>query len=301
VSIVAEFLSERAQAYLNNDSALLCYFCHAETHLSDEARSGSEEEGGNIQTQSIDPNSVTTESETAAAQPGAAKKSGDVDLAALYNIDDMEVTVGKTNSSVNPSKDGSIKAETATRLKGFRKVVDNKVVSQHATHELNVNSLRKFATKIGAKAKPGMEALRKAKKVDVCEALVDKKTNQDEAIATGVGPVIDANHAVIKINRKRAINVWTSPKFREHLLKLDEALGNTELTDNQKSGQAVMEAFLELYNSDDPEFDRDQHPELDFAPDASKFQKLPSSFWKQALKEFKKVGSVSHCVMLYQS
>lgn len=48
VSIVAEFLSERAQAYLNNDSALLCYFCHAETHLSDEARSGSEEEGGNI-------------------------------------------------------------------------------------------------------------------------------------------------------------------------------------------------------------------------------------------------------------
>jgi hypothetical protein len=46
VSIVAEFLSERAQAYLNNDSALLCYFFHAKTHLSDEARSGSEEEGG---------------------------------------------------------------------------------------------------------------------------------------------------------------------------------------------------------------------------------------------------------------
>ena len=204
----------------------------------------------------------------------------------LYTLSDVEVTTTKTNSTVAVPRNGTPDASKCTRLKSFRKVINGEVVSEHSVLKVTLNQLTKFATHVK------ISGVRRKKKVDVCEAIVDKKAAFERALATGEGEMLDSTGGNVTLNRKRLINVLCSQEYRPDLNKIDNALSAGELTDHIKANEEPMKAFINLYNSDKSIFSDDHHPEVTFNMDASSFTALPITYWKTLQKQVMKVGKV---------
>lgn len=130
---------------------------------------------------------------------------------------------------------------------------------------MNLNQLQKFATYVGVKGQ------RRAKKVEVCEAIVERKAARDRALATGEQEVIDQHGRIITFNRVKGINVLTSSEFRPYLLKMDAPLSAKDLTNNIKANEVVMREFVKLYNNNNPKFANINFEDTGIAQDPSRF------------------------------
>ena len=142
----------------------------------------------------------------------------------------MEVTTTKSNLLVNVRQQKTAKKNVTasnhlpipyntskfTRLKCFRKEDENGVAITYVTKDLVTDDIRTFASRCAK-----ITGLRGKSKEVICEAIVDKKAKQDEAKLTGEGEVIAENGALLRINRKRLINVLASERFRPFLLTIN--------------------------------------------------------------------------------
>jgi hypothetical protein len=268
VVVNASLLSQKArdECQLGN-ATMLCIPCYKTTHENESIVNAASTDGVNL---------------AAATAPTASSKTDPDMLKNIYNLDHVEVTTQKTNSTVAVKQGKLPEASKCTRLKGFQRS-SNGAHHCHTVAEVSLQQLQKFATAVGVKGQ------RKGKKVDVCEAIVEKKAARDRALLTGEEEVIDEHGEIVKLNRVRVINVLTSSEFRPYLLK--------ELTDNIKANEKVMDKFVELYNSNNPKFAKVHYEGTGIVQDPSQFTQLPASYWKTALKAIKKLGKVKYIGM----
>jgi hypothetical protein len=231
VVVNASLLSQHAQdECLLGNATMLCIPCYKTTHENGSDINAAASTGG------LDlaaPTASSTSKKKASADPDLLKN--------LYTLDDVEVTTQKTNSTVAVKKDKLPDASKCTRLKGFQCLTSDGERHSHTVAEVNLNQIQKFATAVGVKGQ------RKSTKVEVCEAIVEKKAARDRAALTGEGEAIDEHGDIIKFNRVRGINVLTSSEFRPYLLKMDEPLSAKDLTDNIKANEKVMGKYVKLY------------------------------------------------------
>lgn len=221
------------------------------------------------------------EAETAGG-PKKKSKLPSVNLVDMFKLDNVEVTIGKTNphTTAKPKKGVPLDSSKCTRLKGFRKVKEDDLVK-----DLLLPDLRLFGSKVAC-----IKKAREMSKELVCEAIVDRKAAQDRAIATGEGEIITDDSSLLRINKMRLMNVISVKESKPHLLQLGHKPTNHELTDGFEAGKEQCKHIIDSYNSNNAEFAINHFPTEGFEMDAGKFSPLPKSWLKKVLDEIRTFG-----------
>ena len=283
------------------DSSILCKLCFQLTH-------GNRNDGGEQQQMSAQQD--TTLENTGIVNNAGGNQNANtmqsrktlqtVDLVALFTLEHVQTTITKTNPTDPPKKQRSgtaaplVDATKCTRLQAFTKTEADGTIISYMPKDLKLDALRKFASQFKVQNVRGM------KKAVVCEAIVDKKVQQDTALANGEGEVLAASGERLCLSRKRFINVLSSNRFKGHLHNISATLTAADLTAGLRKGEKSFKEFIKLYNKrNDAEFDLDINPSDHFPDDPANFVDIPSeSMWKKCYTLFNTLGSV--CCSIYK-
>lgn len=213
-----------------------------------------------------------------------------VGLVALFTLEHVQTTITKTNPTDPPKKQKSgtatpmVDATKCTRLQAFSKTEADGTIISYMPKDLKLDALRKFASHVK------VQNSRTMKKVVVCEAIVDRKVQQDTALANGIGEVLTASGDRLRLSRKRFINVLASQRFKGHLHNISATLTAADLTAGLRKGEKSFKEFIKLYNKrDDVEFNLDINPSEDFPDDPADFDEIPSeAMWKKCYTLFER-------------
>ena len=142
---------------------------------------------------------------------------------------------------------------------------NNKNLKTKLQSVMGISVLKLSTDHVRATAKAlGIKDIRKAKKFDVCQRIVEWVSDKSNEIVDVTSPKDDSpNTSNITINRRRYLNVIFSDTVRPLIATKGESLNKDDLTSGLKQDQVLLTKIAEEYNKPIPEYAADAHPEIE--------------------------------------